>query len=438
MLAGQDAEALAVSLAHADLLYVGLNCATGPALMADHLRTLSELCRTRVACVPNAGLPDEDGKYREGPEVLPRGLRPLPRRGLAQPRRRLLRHAPARTSPRSPSSSRGRPAAADPAPPARARLRHRGGRADRRQPAAAGRRAHQRARLAAPSRSSIAAGDFEAAAEVGRAQVRGGAQVARRLPAGSRPRRARRRRAPSSTRWSRVVKAPLMIDSTDARVMERALTWCQGKSILNSINLEDGLRPLREGRAARPALRRRARRRPDRREGDGGHRRAQARGRARAATASSPRRWASRRRTSGGTRWSSPAAPATRPTSARRRRRSRACARSRRSSRSRKTILGVSNVSLRPAARGARGPQLGLPLPRDAGRARRRDRQHRAARPLRRDPRRRPAARRGADLPAGSATRRPGEAAVASSPAQFHRVVCVSCCQERLGCAKCC
>ena len=28
--------------------------------------------------------------------------------------------------------------------------------------------------------------------------------------------------------------------STDARVMERALAWCQGKAILNSINLEDG------------------------------------------------------------------------------------------------------------------------------------------------------------------------------------------------------
>jgi 5-methyltetrahydrofolate--homocysteine methyltransferase len=55
MLAGQDAEALAVSLSHADILYVGLNCATGPELMRDHLRTLSELCRTRVACVPNAG-----------------------------------------------------------------------------------------------------------------------------------------------------------------------------------------------------------------------------------------------------------------------------------------------------------------------------------------------------------------------------------------------
>lgn len=68
MLAGQDAEALAVSLLHSDLLYLGLNCATGPELMSDSLRTLSDLARTRVACVPNAGLPDEDGLYHEGPE----------------------------------------------------------------------------------------------------------------------------------------------------------------------------------------------------------------------------------------------------------------------------------------------------------------------------------------------------------------------------------
>src|SRR5919106_575282 len=72
MLGGQDAEALAVSLLHADLLYVGLNCATGPELMTDHVRTLSEICRTRVACVPNAGLPNEEGKYTEGPDVFVR------------------------------------------------------------------------------------------------------------------------------------------------------------------------------------------------------------------------------------------------------------------------------------------------------------------------------------------------------------------------------
>ncbi|NIP73139.1 MAG: dihydropteroate synthase, partial [Gammaproteobacteria bacterium] len=36
------------------------------------------------------------------------------------------------------------------------------------------------------------------------------------------------------------VKVPLMIDSTDAAVIEAALPYCQGKAIINSINLEDG------------------------------------------------------------------------------------------------------------------------------------------------------------------------------------------------------
>jgi 5-methyltetrahydrofolate--homocysteine methyltransferase len=39
---------------------------------------------------------------------------------------------------------------------------------------------------------------------------------------------------------TRKVKAPLMIDSTDARVLELALRKCQGKALVNSINLEDG------------------------------------------------------------------------------------------------------------------------------------------------------------------------------------------------------
>src|SRR5439155_928968 len=42
------------------------------------------------------------------------------------------------------------------------------------------------------------------------------------------------------TQITRKVKVPLMIDSTDARVIEIALRHCQGKSIVNSINLEDG------------------------------------------------------------------------------------------------------------------------------------------------------------------------------------------------------
>ena len=53
LLAGQDAEALYTSLAHRDLLWVGFNCATGPEFMTDHVRTLSGLSQTNIACVPN-------------------------------------------------------------------------------------------------------------------------------------------------------------------------------------------------------------------------------------------------------------------------------------------------------------------------------------------------------------------------------------------------
>src|SRR6185312_9556792 len=38
----------------------------------------------------------------------------------------------------------------------------------------------------------------------------------------------------------RKIKAPVMIDTTDARSIELSLTYCQGKSIINSVNLEDG------------------------------------------------------------------------------------------------------------------------------------------------------------------------------------------------------
>ncbi|MEZ4752683.1 MAG: homocysteine S-methyltransferase family protein [Bdellovibrionota bacterium] len=70
MLAGQTVEAFVASLAHEDLLYVGLNCATGPEFMTDHLRSMAGLSPFAVACVPNAGLPDEDGNYLETPAMM--------------------------------------------------------------------------------------------------------------------------------------------------------------------------------------------------------------------------------------------------------------------------------------------------------------------------------------------------------------------------------
>ena len=237
MLAGQDAEALAVSLMHADLLYLGLNCATGPDLMADHLRTLSELARTRVACVPNAGLPDEEGRYREGPEVF----REVFARFLDQGWLNLVGGCCGTTAEHVRALA-GLVEGRRPRPvPHHQRAFVSGLEAVELVPEYRPLLVGERTNVLGSRRfkSRIAAGDFEGAAEVGRAQVRAGAQVLDVCLQD--PDRDELTDVEAFLeKLVRVTRAPLMIDSTDAAVMERALTWCQGKAVLNSINLEDG------------------------------------------------------------------------------------------------------------------------------------------------------------------------------------------------------
>jgi 5-methyltetrahydrofolate--homocysteine methyltransferase len=85
----------------------------------------------------------------------------------------------------------------------------------------------------------IAEGKYEAAAEVGRAQVKAAAQVID-ICMQDPDRDEVADMEALLEHVVRLVKVPLMIDSTDAKVMERSLEYCQGKAILNSINLEDG------------------------------------------------------------------------------------------------------------------------------------------------------------------------------------------------------
>src|SRR5438874_6891773 len=70
MLAGQSIEAMWASLRYAKPLAFGMNCATGAEFMTDHIRTLSQLTSEFVSGYPNAGLPDEEGKYLETPNSL--------------------------------------------------------------------------------------------------------------------------------------------------------------------------------------------------------------------------------------------------------------------------------------------------------------------------------------------------------------------------------
>ncbi|MYG30741.1 MAG: methionine synthase [Holophagales bacterium] len=241
MLGGQEVEALAASLLHRDrrdLLYVGLNCATGPDQMFDHLRALSEICRTRVACVPNAGLPDEDGLYTQTPD----DFRAVFSRFLDHGWLNLVGGCCGTTTAHIEAFAdlvRGQP----PRQPAEHRRCLVSGLdvaevAEDNRPLLVGERTNVLG--SRKFKRLIREGEYEAAAEVGRAQVLGGAQVVDVcLQDPERDETDDMERF--LERLVRRVKVPLMIDSTDHEVMARALTWCQGRSILNSINLEDGL-----------------------------------------------------------------------------------------------------------------------------------------------------------------------------------------------------
>ena len=69
-LSGQTAEAFLISVMHADLLSIGLNCALGASALRPYLQVLKNKSPFYVSAHPNAGLPNEMGQYDETPEIM--------------------------------------------------------------------------------------------------------------------------------------------------------------------------------------------------------------------------------------------------------------------------------------------------------------------------------------------------------------------------------
>ena len=72
ILSGQTVEAFLTSIAHADPLVVGLNCALGPGEMEPYIEELAHGTSRYVSAYPNAGLPDplSPTGFPETPESL--------------------------------------------------------------------------------------------------------------------------------------------------------------------------------------------------------------------------------------------------------------------------------------------------------------------------------------------------------------------------------
>ncbi len=69
-LSGQTTEAFLISVQHANLLSIGLNCALGASALRPYLQILKNKAPFFTSAHPNAGLPNEMGEYDETPEIM--------------------------------------------------------------------------------------------------------------------------------------------------------------------------------------------------------------------------------------------------------------------------------------------------------------------------------------------------------------------------------
>lgn len=81
-LSGQTPTAFWHSVRHADPFTIGLNCALGANAMRAHLAEISSVADTFVCAYPNAGLPNEFGRYDETPEEMAAQIEDFAREGL--------------------------------------------------------------------------------------------------------------------------------------------------------------------------------------------------------------------------------------------------------------------------------------------------------------------------------------------------------------------
>lgn len=237
MLAGQTVEALANSLEHVELLYLGLNCATGPDFMTDHIRALSEQSSFLVSCVPNAGLPDEEGRYLETPNMLSHSLSRFLEKGWVQVIggccgthdghiEEMAKIAKNFKPKRHHVNEHSRLSGIDILDISES---------DR--PFFVGERTNVIG--SKKFKELIAKQNYDEACEIGKNQVKKGAHIIDVCLANP-DRNELEDMKNFLSLLVKKIKVPIMIDSTDELVIEEALKYSQGKAIINSVNLEDG------------------------------------------------------------------------------------------------------------------------------------------------------------------------------------------------------
>ena len=244
MLLGTDIAAVCAILEALPCDVVGLNCSTGPEYMRDAIRYLCEHSSKFVSCIPNAGIPRNEGGraiFPLGPEPMRDELRSFVKDfgvnivggccGTGPDHIRLLVEAVAGLRPRTPRIASGRDEEVASAMTALTL-------AQEPRPMIVGERLNTQG--SRKVKRLLLDGDFDGLVDVAREQVAGGAHCLDLCTALTEREGEDETMATLVKRLELSVEAPLIIDSTEAKVIKRALETNPGRAVVNSVNLESG------------------------------------------------------------------------------------------------------------------------------------------------------------------------------------------------------
>ncbi len=240
-LSGQTTEAFYISMSHAPMLSVGLNCSLGPTEMRPYIEEMSRVAACYVSCYPNAGLPNEMGGFDQTPDTMAGYASDFLDAGFINILGGCCGTTPDHIAALSEVAA-GRAPRKPPTLPAWPR--YSGLEPFVRRPESNFTNVGERTNISGSRKfkTLILEGRFDEALSVARQQVENGAQIIDiNMDEGLLDAVA------AMTRFLNLIagepdiaRVPVMIDSSDWTVIEAGLKSVQGKSIVNSISLKDG------------------------------------------------------------------------------------------------------------------------------------------------------------------------------------------------------
>jgi 5-methyltetrahydrofolate--homocysteine methyltransferase len=240
-LSGQTPTAFWHSVRHANPFSIGLNCALGATAMREHLKEIAGVADAFVCAYPNAGLPNEFGRYDETPEVMAASIAGFARDGLVNIVGGCCGSTPEHVRAIA-EAVRGLPPRAIPTNTPLMRL-------SGLEPFTLSKdipfvNVGERTNVtgSAKFRKLITSGDYSGALVVARDQVAGGAQI---LDVNMDEGLIDSQRAMVEflnlvAAEPDIARVPVMIDSSKFSVIEAGLKCVQGKGLVNSISMKEG------------------------------------------------------------------------------------------------------------------------------------------------------------------------------------------------------